>query len=134
MSKWTVDYVKKIQQLAYETDVVSLNSTVKTEDHDDCELGDFVIDKRNFFEEIDETFNRESILSLIHELNEPRMERVLILRYGLDGSDTYRTLDEIGEMYGVTRERIRQIEDKALLRLRRLIKNKQLNYDDFIGG
>jgi RNA polymerase primary sigma factor len=134
MNKWTVDYVKKIQQLAYETDIVSLNSTIKTEDHDDCELGDFVIDKRNFFEELDDTFNRESILSLIHQLNDPRMERILILRYGLDGSDMYRTLDEIGEMYGVTRERIRQIEDKALLRLRRLIQNKQLNYDDFIGG
>ena len=63
---------------------------------------------------------------LVHGLRQldPRARKILILRYGLD-DDQPRTLEEIGQLYGVTRERIRQIEAKAIKRIRRMLPTKQ---------
>ena len=51
---------------------------------------------------------------------------VLILRYGLDNNGMKKTLDEIGTQYGVSRERIRQIENRAISKLKKLCKNEKL--------
>ena len=53
----------------------------------------------------------------------PREKEVLILRYGLDRNGTKKTLDEIGMQYGVSRERIRQIENRAISKLKKMCKN-----------
>lgn len=136
MEKWTAERVKRIQQLIYETETISLNLDVKNAENgsDDMELGDLIIDKRNPFEDVENKFNRESLLDILRQLNDPRAERVLTLRFGLDGSGLYRTLDEIGAMYGITRERIRQIESNALIRLRKIVRKNKLKYEDFIGS
>ena len=56
----------------------------------------------------------------------PKERDVLILRYGLDNNGNKKTLDEIGSQYGVSRERIRQIENRAIAKLKKLCKNKKL--------
>ena len=65
---------------------------------------------------------RESILDSMENLNE-REQMILKLRFGIDDG-RQRTLEEVGKVYGVTRERIRQIEEKALQKMR---KNKKLS-------
>ena len=65
---------------------------------------------------------RESILKSMDSLNE-REQMILKLRFGIDDG-RQRTLEEVGKVYGVTRERIRQIEEKALQKMR---KNKNLS-------
>ena len=52
----------------------------------------------------------------------------MILRYGLDNNGAKKTLDEIGSQYGVSRERIRQIENRAIAKLKKLCKNKNLTF------
>lgn len=63
---------------------------------------------------------------------EAREREVLIYRYGLDGEEK-RTLEEIGGMLGLTREGVRQIQLSALRKIRKLLKNKGINYDHFKG-
>lgn len=129
MSKWTVEQILKIQRIIYETDVYSLNT--KISDEDDAEFGEFVIDDRDAFEEFNDKYRNEQLRKLIRELDDPRSEQILCLRFGLyDG--VYKTLDDIGKRYNVTRERVRQLESKALKKLIKLIKQKGLKYEDFI--
>ena len=61
---------------------------------------------------------------------------VLILRFGLDNNGIKKTLDEIGSQYGVSRERIRQIENRAIAKLKKLCKNKNLTVGlkNYFGG
>ena len=47
------------------------------------------------------------------------------MRFGLDGTGTVKTLDEVGKIYGITKERVRQIENKAMRRLKMIIKTKE---------
>ena len=54
---------------------------------------------------------------------------VLILRYGLDSTGQKRTLEEVSNYFGVSRERIRQIENRALSKLKRFCKNQSISYD-----
>lgn len=90
-------------------------------------IADFIVDdttitpdgrvsQENLFEDIRKMLNQLS----------PKERDVLILRYGLDSNGTKKTLDEIGVQYGVSRERIRQIENRALAKLKKLCKNKHL--------
>lgn len=91
-------------------------STVVGED-EESELGDFIPDDSPLLEDIAiDNSLRMSILSLLDELSE-REKNIIVLRFGLK-DDQDHTLAEIGKMYGVTRERIRQIEEKALKKLR----------------
>lgn len=132
--EWTGERVREIQRLAYETDCVSLNTIVSdNEEKTDCELGDFIVDTRNPFDEVENKITKEVLLNLIHELKEPRMEYVLINRFGLLTGE-FLTLEEIAKKHNVSRERIRQVESKALLRLRKIILRKNLKFEDFIGG
>ena len=67
---------------------------------------------------------REQLINILHKLT-PREEKVLRLRYGIDDGRP-RTLEEVGHEFNVTRERIRQIEAKALKKLRHPSKSKKL--------
>lgn len=120
--KYTPERILEIQQIAMEP--VSLESPIGEED--DSHLGDFVEDKDN---ETPTQFTRASLLSdelrdLMQDLT-PREERVIILRYGLEDNRP-RTLEEVGKEFGVTRERIRQIEAKAIRKLRHPSRTKRL--------
>ena len=109
-----VNKVRKILKIAQ--DPISLETPVGEEE--DSHLGDFIED-RNAVSPVDAAINtdlRERTESVLHTLT-PREEQVIKLRFGMvDGSE--RTLEEVGQNFSVTRERIRQIEAKALRKLR----------------
>ncbi len=121
----TPDRIREIQRIALEP--VSLESPIGEED--DSHLGDFVEDKESLSptEFTSKTMLREALYDVMSNLTE-REERVLKLRYGLDDNKP-RTLEEVGKEFGVTRERIRQIEAKAIKKLKHPTKQKKL--DDF---
>ena len=98
-------------------------------DEDGAEVGDFLVDTtRNLpDDEADLTLRKESLRRVLGSLS-ARQRRVLELRYGLDGDDP-RTLDEVGRIFGVTRERIRQIENQSLNILRRLAVSRGLGLE-----
>ena len=116
------DRVREIQKIAQEP--VSLETPIGEEE--DSHLGDFIEDQDAPApaEAAAFTMLREQLEEVLSTLN-PREQQVLRLRYGLnDGRQ--RTLEEVGQVFGVTRERIRQIEAKALRKLRHPSRSKKL--------
>ncbi len=116
---------KKIQWLLQVSWVpLSLESPVG--DEEDSELGMFVEDKNTPTpsQSVYESMLRERVNEVLATLT-PREARILRLRFGLDDNRPY-TLEEVGEKFGLTRERIRQIEGKALRRLRHPCRARQL--------
>ena len=108
-----IDRVKYIQEMNQEP--ISLETPIGD---DESELADFVEDKSvtNPFDYTNKTIVREQINGVLNTLS-TREERVIAYRYGLyDG--TPKTLEEVGKIFKVTRERIRQIEVKAIKKLR----------------
>lgn len=116
------DKVREIQRIAL--DPVSLETPIGEEE--DSHLGDFIEDVNVAVPQEAATFSmlKEQLLSVLDTLT-PREEMVLRLRYGLDDGHP-RTLEEVGKEFGVTRERIRQIEAKALRKLRHPQRSKKL--------
>ncbi len=109
-----VDKVQQILEVAKEP--VSLETPIG--DDEDSQLGDFVEDE-NALDPLDSAVNAalaEATLEVLDGLT-PREEKVLRMRFGI-GMNTDHTLEEVGKQFGVTRERIRQIEAKALRKLR----------------
>ncbi len=120
-----VEKIKSIQEM--NQDPISLETPVGSEE--DSELGDFVEDNKmqNPYELTNRTLLREQLNDVLKTLSS-REEQVLIFRYGLnDGAP--KTLEEVGKIFKVTRERIRQIEVKALRKLRHPSRRKKL--EDF---
>ena len=95
-------------------------------DEDESEFGHFLTDETAPLpdEQAEETLRNEALRSILKSLSH-RERRVLELRYGLDGEQP-RTLDEVGKAFNVTRERIRQIENQGLKKLRALALAAQL--------
>ncbi|GAB9258931.1 RNA polymerase sigma factor RpoD [Ligilactobacillus animalis] len=118
--------VREILKIAQEP--VSLETPIGEED--DSHLGDFIEDQdaTSPAEHAAYELLKEQIESVLDTLTD-REENVLRLRFGLDDGRT-RTLEEVGKVFGVTRERIRQIEAKALRKLRHPSRSKQLK--DFL--
>jgi RNA polymerase primary sigma factor len=122
----TEDKVVEIQKIAL--DPVSLETPIGEED--DSHLGDFIEDKSTASQlEIAETKESKELINDILTSLAPREAAVLILRYGLRDNRP-RTLEEVGKEFNVTRERIRQIEAKALRKLRH--PNKLKKFQDFL--
>ncbi len=120
--KISVEKVQQIQKINQEPS--SLDATVGEEE--DTNLGDFIADTeiQNPLEFTQDQIYREEIEAVLQTLT-PREEKVIRLRYGLDDNRA-RTLEEVGKAFNVTRERIRQIEAKALRRLRHPTRLKRL--------
>ena len=117
-----VDKVREIMKLAQEP--VSLETPIGEEE--DSHLGDFIPDDDAPApaEAASYTLLREQLCEVLHTLT-PREEHVLKLRFGLEDGRT-RTLEEVGLVFNITRERIRQIEAKALRKLRHPSRSKRL--------
>ena len=112
----TVDEVEQIRRTSQTP--VSLEKPVG--DEEESEFGHFITDETAPLpdEAAETTLRRETLERILHKLS-MRERQVLILRYGLDGQHP-RTLDEVGRTFNVTRERIRQIENQTLKKLRAL--------------
>ncbi len=123
MSEVPVDKIRQIRQAAHE--LVSIDKPVGEEE--DSELGSFVED------ETTPTPTQMAYTNMLHDKIEevlatltPREARILRLRFGLHNGRAY-TLEEVGQKFGLTRERIRQIERQALRRLRHPSRSRHLS-------
>ena len=118
----SVERVREIQKIAQ--DPVSLETPIGEEE--DSHLGDFIEDNTALSpsDVAESNMLKEQLIQVLNTLT-PREEKVLRLRYGLDDSHP-RTLEEVGKEFNVTRERIRQIEAKALRKLRHPNRLKKL--------
>lgn len=118
----TVEKVREIMKISQEP--VSLEKPIGEEE--DSHLGDFIPDEDapSPADQVAFTLLKEQLNDVLKELT-PREEKVLRLRFGLDDGRT-RTLEEVGREFNVTRERIRQIEAKALRKLRHPSRSKKL--------
>lgn len=117
---------KILEILKRDKNVVSLDTPIKEDE--DSSLVEFIPSDANLddvvIHEVEQKNLREKIDELLTGLNEQE-QRVLRMRFGLDDDDP-KTLEEIGKVFGVTRERIRQIEAKAIRKLRHPSRLKQL--------
>ncbi len=123
----TVDKVIEIQRISQ--DPISLESKMGHEE--DSKIGDIIPDENALSPQdiAQQNMLKEQLMSILETLT-PREQKVIRLRYGLDDAHP-RTLEEVGREFSVTRERIRQIEAKALRKLRHPSKLKRLR-DDII--
>ena len=119
----TPDKIRDIQLIAL--DPVSLEKPVGEEE--DSHVGDFIVDKENQLpnEYANQVLKSERINLVLDQFLSDREARVIRLRYGLEDGRTH-TLEEVGKEFNVTRERIRQIEGKAIKKLRQPSKLKYL--------
>ena len=120
--KISEERVREIRRIAL--DPVSLETPVGEED--DSHIGDFIMDEKTLTPQEAAAFAilKEQLISILDTLT-PREEMVIRMRYGLDDGHP-RTLEEVGKAFGVTRERIRQIEAKALRKLRHPSRSRKL--------
>ena len=119
---YPIDKVKKVLKIAKEP--ISLETPIG--DEEDSSLGDFIEDKKAVApaEEVVNTKLSEQIDFILSDLT-PREEQVLRKRFGI-GEKSDHTLEEVGKLFNVTRERIRQIEAKALRKLRHPVRSQVL--------
>ncbi len=118
----SLDKVKKVMKIAKEP--ISLETPVG--DEEDSHLGDFIEDKKSV-QPLDAAIqaNLRATCTMVLSSLTPREERVLRMRFGI-GMNTDHTLEEVGQQFSVTRERIRQIEAKALRKLKHPSRSRKL--------
>ena len=116
----TLEKVREAQKVYLQTQTASLDSEIRpsSDDASETTLGDMIADPRPGPEELAiKDSQREHLLKIMEETLQPRELYVIKARFGfLDGNA--KTLEEVGEMFSLTRERIRQIESKAIRKLR----------------
>lgn len=102
--------------------------TPATAKDESSKLGDFIVDESTVSPDsrVSQENLFEDIQKMLHQLS-PKERDVLIMRYGLNDDGNRKTLEEIGSRYGVSRERIRQIENRAISKLKKLCKNNNLS-------
>jgi RNA polymerase primary sigma factor len=125
----TVYYFKRISQ-----ETVSIDTMVGFSDDSDTLMVEMIEDESTV-QPMDEASNRilrSHIMKIIEDCLEPREKKVILLRFGLDGTGIAHTLEEIGDVFHVTRERVRQIEEVALKKIREHPESYKLV--DFLEG
>ena len=108
-------YLRRISQ-----ETISIDTMVGYSEDSDTQMIETIEDDQ-ITKPIDSASNqvlRENLMKIIDECLEPREKKVIMLRFGLDGTKVTHTLEEIGEVFKVTRERVRQIEEAALNKIR----------------
>lgn len=122
--------------------VKSAQSTISIEapanqKEDSTKIADYIVDESTITPDsrVSQENLFEDIRKMLSQLS-PKERDVLILRYGLDNNGAKKTLDEIGTQYGVSRERIRQIENRAISKLKKLCKNNNTSkgLKNYFGG
>jgi len=111
-----VEKVYQLKKISQET--VSIDTTVGEDDDEDSKLGDFIVDDDTVMPS--DVAGRQILKGYVQQVLkdlDPREQKILKMRFGLDDGVTH-TLEEVGKEFGVTRERIRQIESKALERIK----------------
>ena len=110
---------------AQSTISIETPATVKDES---SKLGDFIVDEHTLSPDTKVTQENlfDDIRKMLNQLS-PKERDVLIMRYGLNDDGARKTLEEIGSRYGVSRERIRQIENRAISKLKKICKNYNLS-------
>ena len=111
-----VEKVHHIMEISQDT--VSLEAPVGDDDEEASVLGEFIEDEKMLTpaQEVDRRILRDQLRAILEDLS-PREQRILKMRFGLDDGITH-TLEEVGKEFGVTRERIRQIEAKSFEKIR----------------
>ena len=106
---------------------ISIESPANQKD-DNTKLSDFIVDESTISPDTKVTQDNlfTDIKKMLNHLSE-KERNVLIMRYGLDDNGEKKTLEEIGTYYGVSRERIRQIENRAMSKLKKLCRNNNIN-------
>lgn len=120
--------VSKLTQLIESAQgTVSMESPANQKD-DNTKLSDFIVDETTLSPDTKVTQDNLffDIKKMLNHLSE-KERNVLIMRYGLDDNGEKKTLEEIGSYYGVSRERIRQIENRAMSKLKKLCRNNNVN-------
>jgi RNA polymerase primary sigma factor len=125
----TIYYFKRISQ-----DTVSIDTMVGFSDDSDTKVVEMIEDEHTLqpIETASNQILRSHIMKIIDDSLEPREKKVILLRFGLDGTSIAHTLEEIGEVFHVTRERVRQIEEVALNKIRQHAESFKLV--DFLEG
>ena len=119
--------VNKLTQIIKSAQSTISMETPANSSEDSSKIADFIVDEDSITPDsrVSQENLFEDIRKMLNQLS-PKERDVLILSYGLDNNGTKKTLDEIGSQYGVSRERIRQIENRAIAKLKKLCKNKKL--------
>jgi len=123
-----------LAKIQYIYQLVRRTSSIETPigDDDDQELMDLIPDEKAIMpsEQIEEERRVTLVFNWLNELQDNEME-IIILRFGLDDGEP-KTLESIGQRYGVTRERIRQIEASALRKLRKITMKLDIGLDEIL--
>ena len=106
---------------------ISIETPANQKD-DSTKIADYIVDESDSTPDTKVTHDNllDDVRKILDQLNQKEKD-VLILRYGLDDNGQKKTLDEIGNRYGVSRERIRQIETRAISKLKKLCRNQKLS-------
>lgn len=110
----------------YNGDIISLETPILNGNNDsDSFLGDFIkADNVNIDEEVLSNIFYDEVIGLLNDNFNKREIQILSYRMGLNSDERIYTLQDVGDMFGITRERVRQIEGKAKKRLKRLLRQK----------
>ena len=127
----------KLSQLVKAAQATISIETPTTQKDENSKLGDFIVDESTLSPDVKVTQESlfEDIQKMLSHLSQKEKD-VLIMRFGLDDNGTKKTLEEIGAIYCVSRERIRQIENRAISKLKKLCKNSDISYSlkNYIGS